>query len=78
MCLFKPITPTEEPGLDNENWRIAAGGIGGLGIVIVICLIVRKLKGMNKPNPQVEEETRPILSDQQNVNIFPVQVNSAN
>ncbi|CAH3035494.1 unnamed protein product [Pocillopora meandrina] len=70
VCLFKPITPTEEPGLDNENWRIAAGGIGGLGIVIVICLIVRKLRGMNKPNPQVEEENRPILPDQENVNSF--------
>ena len=56
---------------DNENWRIAAGGIGGLGIVIVIYRIVRKLRGMNKPNPQVEEENRPILPDQENVNSFP-------
>lgn len=77
VCLFKPITPTEEPGLDNENWLIAAG-IGGPGIVIVICLIVWKLWGMNKPNPQVEEENRPILPDQENVNRFSSKVNSAN
>lgn len=42
-----------------------------MGIVIVIYRIVRKLRGMNKPNPQVEEENRPILPDQENVNSFP-------
>ena len=42
-----------------------------MGIVIVIYRIVRKLRGMNKPNPQVEEENRPILHDQENVNSFP-------
>ena len=41
-----------------------------MGIVIVIYRIVRKLRGMNKPNPQVEEENRPILPDQEYVNRF--------
>ena len=55
---------------DNESWRIAAGSIGGLSIVIVIYRIVRKLRRMNRPNPQVEEENQRILHEQGTLNSF--------